>query len=104
MDIIEIRDKALQACSKLPFNKYVVTLGLAAVWMICFDENSIPTRLEYEHKIHSLKKEIEHYKKEIEDTKKRTIELQTNDLNLEKFAREQYLMKKADEDIFIIED
>ncbi len=72
--------------------------------MFFFDENSIPTRLEYDRKIHNLKREISFYKKEIEDTKLKTTELQTNDLNLEKFAREQYLMKKADEDIFIIED
>jgi cell division protein FtsB len=29
-------------------------------------------------------------------------ELQTNDNNLEKFAREQYFMKAADEDVFEI--
>jgi cell division protein FtsB len=29
-------------------------------------------------------------------------ELQTNDNNLEKFAREQYFMKASDEDVFVI--
>ena len=42
--------------------------------------------------------------KKIEEDRKRIQELKTNNDNLEKFAREQYLMKKDNEDIFIIVD
>lgn len=97
-------EKILNVIAKIPFNKYIVTLVIAGVWMMFFDENDLPTRWEYDRKIHNLKKEIAFYQKEIEETKKRTTELQTNDRNLEKFAREQYLMKKSDEDIFIIKN
>lgn len=38
----------------------------------------------------------------IDKDTKRLDQLKTNNKNLEKFAREQYLMKKDDEDIFII--
>ena len=41
-------------------------------------------------------------KKKIETDIQRTKELETDDDNLEKFAREQYLMKKSDEDVFVI--
>lgn len=54
--------------------------------------------------IHSLENEKEYYQKKIESDNKKLKELKTNDENLEKFAREQYLMKKSDEDIFIVEE
>ena len=40
--------------------------------------------------------------KKFENDRNRLNELRTNNENLEKFAREQYLMKKPNEDIFII--
>ena len=40
--------------------------------------------------------------RKIEIDKKKIHELKTDNDNLEKFAREQYRMKKADEDIYIV--
>lgn len=54
--------------------------------------------------IHNLENEKEYYQNKIEQDNKKLNELKTNDENLEKFAREQYLMKKSDEDIFIIDE
>ncbi len=54
--------------------------------------------------INSLEGEKEYYQNKIETDNKKLKELKTNDENLEKFAREQYLMKKSDEDIFIIDE
>lgn len=51
-----------------------------------------------------LLKDKAFYLEKIEEDRKRLEELQTNNANLEKFAREQYLMKKDDEDIFVIKD
>jgi cell division protein FtsB len=53
-------------------------------------------------KIHNLEKEKEYYLQKIENDRNRLKELQTNSENLEKFAREQYYMKKPNEDIFVI--
>jgi len=55
------------------------------------------------HMLNNLKKEKEHYKAQMEKDRKQLKEL-NKDENLEKFAREKYLMKKSDEDIFYIED
>lgn len=49
-----------------------------------------------------LKKEIKYYRDKIEQDAKKLEELHSSDENLEKFAREQYLMKQPDEEIFII--
>lgn len=53
-------------------------------------------------KIEKFEKEKEYYLLKIENDRKRLNELRTNNENLEKFAREQYLMKKPDEEIFVI--
>ncbi len=53
-------------------------------------------------KIKELEKEYNYYSDEIKVNKQIINDLQTNDAYLEKFAREKYLMKKDNEEIFII--
>ena len=70
--------------------------------MIFVDENSFVQSFLYDQQIHGLKKEIQHYQGVIEESKTKLNELQSNEKNLEKFAREQYLMKKDNEEIYIV--
>lgn len=70
--------------------------------ILFLDENSIVRSMEYSRKISELEKEIDHYKEVISESQSHLNELRSNEENLEKFAREQYLMKKSDEDIYII--
>lgn len=70
--------------------------------MIFVDENSFIQSFMYEQQIRGLKKEIQHYQGIIDESKVKLNELESNENNLEKFAREQYLMKKENEDIYII--
>ncbi len=51
-----------------------------------------------------LERDRVYYLEQIKTDSARLQELRTNDKNLEKFAREQYLMKKDNEDIFIVID
>jgi cell division protein FtsB len=51
-----------------------------------------------------LERDIIFYEKKINEDRAKLEELQSNPANLEKFAREQFLMKKDNEDIFIIEN
>lgn len=78
-------------------------LTLFALFIFFFDENSILKRIQYHWKIMELTREINHYKNEIEGSKARFNELNSNRDNLEKFAREQFLMKKSNEDIYLID-
>jgi hypothetical protein len=52
--------------------------------------------------LHKLKLDREYYIKKIDEDKKKLNELKTDNHNLEKFAREQYMMKRKDEDLYII--
>ncbi len=82
-------------------NKYVIVLLFFYVWLLFFDQHSIWERKAYESKIEVLEKQKAYYLEKIQSDKKKIHELQTSKNNLEKFAREQYLMKKENEDIFI---
>ena len=68
--------------------------------MVFVDNNSLIQRYEYNKKIKELQKEIKHYNQIIEEGRLQLEELRSNDDNLEKFAREKFLMKKPNEDIF----
>lgn len=84
------------------FNKYVVVLAVFVVWVVFFDENNLMKHRQNLEELAQLEAQVDFYKHKIEADKRKLYELQTNDENLEKFAREQFLMKKADEDIFVI--
>jgi cell division protein FtsB len=58
--------------------------------------------MDLRQKLRSLETEKKYYINEIAQNKKDLLELRTNPANLEKFAREKYLMKKENEDIFVI--
>jgi len=70
--------------------------------MLLFDSsNWVDVYREYK-RIKNLEQDKDYYTNKIENDRNRLNELQTNNENLEKFAREQYLMKKPDEEIFIV--
>lgn len=83
-------------------NTYTVTILLFGIWLTFFDDNSLIKRMQLCSKIETLKKEKAYYQKKIEEDYRKTQELVSNKKNLEKFAREEYLMKRANEDIFVI--
>ena len=83
-------------------NKYVIVLVLFVVWMLFFDENSYMNHRELNEEIDKLENANDYYKKQIEADKKIIDNLNDPD-SLEKYAREEYKMKKENEDIYIIE-
>lgn len=82
---------------------WLVTIAFLIVTLTVGD-SSLYKRYTYDEKIRSLEREIEHYQKEIEVNSKKLNDLHTDKEGLERFAREEYLMKRANEDIFIIEE
>ena len=84
-------------------NKYVVAVTAFAVWMIFFDARDIPTRMARSQELQKLNEKINYYQGEIESTQTELKNLQSNPATLEKYAREKYLMKKDNEEIFVEE-
>lgn len=83
-------------------NKYLVVITFFALWVTFIDTYNLIDRFEHMQTLNSLKKEIEYYKNEIKIYNTQYNELFSNKNDLEKFAREQYLMKEENEDLFII--
>ena len=83
-------------------NKYFIILLLFLIWMVFFDENSFLNHWELDKEIDNLEKSNEYYKDQIEQDKKVIDNLKDPD-SLEKYAREEYKMKKENEEIFLIE-
>lgn len=83
-------------------NKYILTVVIFLVWLILFDSNNLVARYKEMKELKKLKREREYYIERIETDRKKLNELKTDNQNLEKFAREQYRMKKPDEDLYII--
>ena len=83
-------------------NRYVIAFLAFLIWISFFDQNNLLERHELSQRIKELERQKIHYQQEIINNKKKMEELQSNPENLEKFAREQYLMKKPDETIFVV--
>jgi cell division protein DivIC len=85
-------------------NKYLITTLVFGIWLIFFDQFNLIDRYQSLHAMRQLQKDKAYYEKKIIEDTQRLKELKTNRENLEKFAREQYLMKRDNEDIFVIVD
>lgn len=86
-----------------PFkNLYVLIFTVFVIWMLFFDANSWLIHHDLNNDIDALENEKEYYQKEMNKDKKKIKELSTEE-GIERLAREKYYMKKANEDIYIIE-
>lgn len=86
------------------FNKYLVTLVIFAVVLGFLDENNLMRRFGYAREESRLRDEIEKYRNEYEENTKRLNELAVDSGAIERIAREKYLMKKPNEDIYVFEE
>jgi cell division protein FtsB len=83
-------------------NKYFLTIIIFIVWLLLLDSNNLISRYKDMRELRKLKTDREYYINKIEADRRKLHELKTDNHNLEKFAREQYHMKKPDEDLYII--
>ena len=82
-------------------NIYVITLIAFSVWMTFFSSNNLLSQRKLRKQLKKYKAEREYYLREIE-INRQNIHLLDNDLeHLERIAREKFLMKRDNEDIFI---
>ncbi|TAL62645.1 MAG: septum formation initiator family protein [Bacteroidetes bacterium] len=96
------RKPVLKIILSILLNKYFISVLSVAVWVAFFDKNDLFSQYELTQKLKQLRTEEKYYQAEIEKNKSDMNNLRTNPANLEKFAREKYLMKKDNEDIFVI--
>ncbi len=66
------------------------------------DKNNVIEQYDLQQQYLKVKRENTYYKEQIKLSERQYTELFTNNKNLEKFAREKYLMKRDNEDVFVI--
>lgn len=87
---------------KLITNMFIVVTVIYLIWMFFFDTNSWFVRhRELNETLKEAKEAKEYYETELAKDKAQLDALSKDSLELEKYAREQYYMKKADEEVFI---
>lgn len=89
---------------KIPYwlkNKYAYTLLFFIVWVCFIDQNNIMTAYSYNTELTKLETEKAYFNDAIEKTSKELFDLTENPATLEKFARENYFMKKEGEEVFV---
>ena len=85
-------------------NFYVATsLGLV-IWLLFFEVNGIPEQINNWRKLRELENQKQYYAQQIRLLKREQALTLGNDKLLEKYARENYYMKKDSEDVFVLVD
>lgn len=83
-------------------NKYFLSAAAFVLWLLFMDRNNVLSQWELQSEVNKLEEQKTFFQTEIDKTRKEQQELLSSPEKLEKFAREKYLMKKDDEDLFII--
>lgn len=77
---------------------------MGVLFVAVLDENSFLAQMQNDIQINDLKEQIDRYNTQYERDKQRLDELRRNPKAITKIARENYMMKADDEDIFVLSD
>jgi cell division protein DivIC len=94
--------KVIQRIPSFLRSKYFLATVFFITWMIFFDRNDMFTQYQRKKELRQIEQSKEYFAKQIAENKQFTVDLRTNPAAIEKFAREKYLMKRDNEDLFII--
>ncbi|HEX2609011.1 MAG TPA: septum formation initiator family protein [Flavisolibacter sp.] len=95
--------KFLSGIPSWTYNKYFITFTAFVVWMLFFDSRDMISQRERSRELEALQKSKAWFTSEIAKERKSLEELKSNPAAIEKYAREKYLMKRDNEDLFIVE-
>ncbi len=83
---------------------YTGTFIFWLVWILFLDNNNLKVVLSNRMKMKALEKQKEELLSKIVDVKRERSEVFGNSKLLEKWAREKYLMRRPNEDVYVIVD
>jgi cell division protein DivIC len=83
-------------------NKYLVAVAVFAAIMLFFDKNDIFVQASRGRQLKELEESKQYYTGQIASEREELEQLKSNPGILEKYAREKYLMKRDNEDLYIV--
>ena len=99
---IQPKSKKLLFIKKWILNKYTLTIAVFFMWMIFFDNTSFLVVNDLNKEINRYEEQLNYYKSEYKKNDDYYKKLMNNKEEKQKFARENYFMKKPNEEIFIM--
>lgn len=84
-------------------NKYILASLVFAVWILLLDSNNVRIQWELDQEARALEDGVRYYRNELQKTQKRLTELESDPVQLEKFARETYWMHRPGEEVLLVE-
>lgn len=96
----------MRAFSRIPSilrNKYLLATAAFVLWMLFFDRNDVFTQLDRKKDLRDIRASKAYLSQRIAEDRKFSKDLQFNASALEKYAREKYLMKRDNEDLFLVQ-
>jgi len=85
-------------------NRYLLAGGTFIIWILFFDRNDLFTQWDRKKELIKLEASREYYQHEIKMINEGLADLQNNPAIIEKYARENFYLKRDNEDIFIVEE
>lgn len=83
-------------------NKFFIAFALFAFILLFFDKNDLFTQVERAQQLRDLRASRQYYTAKISAVSAELERMKSNPATLEKYAREKYLMKRDNEDLYII--
>lgn len=83
-------------------NKFFLAITCFVIWMLFFDRNDLFSQLERRSELREIRESKAYFLKQIAENRNFSNDLQFNAHAVEKYAREKYLMKRDNEDLFLI--
>lgn len=83
-------------------NKYLIAFAAFCAIMLFFDKNDIFTQIDRNNELKELQQSKSYYTTQIAAERKESEALKTNPAVIEKLAREKYLMKRDNEELFLV--
>ncbi|MFI5156469.1 MAG: septum formation initiator family protein [Chitinophagales bacterium] len=84
-------------------SKYLLTGAGFAIWILFVDDRDlVTTHLKHKQELHKLEASKKYYERQIASTRMELEQLKSDPTLLEKYAREKYLMKRDNEDVYLI--
>lgn len=92
----------MKKVKKIIINKYLLAGTAFLVWILFFDQNNLVLQFKKMRELHQLKESEKTMTLQIQQAGNELQLLKTNPATLERYAREKYLMRKDNEDLFVV--
>ncbi len=102
MQLRAVKEKLLRYVPRALRNRYGASILVLVLWIGLFADYDLYTSFKRRHLLHQMRQQRDRYAREIAITREQLHELNSDQVLLEKFAREQYLMKRDNEEIFVL--